>query len=71
MSAVPSVDLWEEAAKKLQARLPKEVQDVLDKHEKEGTTDSQEYKDAVFVYYEHYLCTLKPILEEIIWLWGD
>jgi proline-specific peptidase len=66
MSAVPSVDLWEEAAKKLRAKLPKEVQDVLDKHEKEGTTDSQEYKDAVFVYYEHYMCTLKPIPEEIM-----
>ncbi len=40
--------------------LPAEVQKVLDDHEAAGTTDSQEYQDAVMVFYQRHLCRLDP-----------
>jgi pimeloyl-ACP methyl ester carboxylesterase len=41
-----SMILWVEAANKLREKLPKDVQNTLLKHEKDGTTDSPEYKKA-------------------------
>jgi L-proline amide hydrolase len=41
-----SMILWVEAADKLRAKLPKDVQDTLLKHERDGTTDSKEYEAA-------------------------
>jgi L-proline amide hydrolase len=31
------------------------------KHEQAGTTDSQEYKDAVQVFYDRHVCRVKPL----------
>jgi pimeloyl-ACP methyl ester carboxylesterase len=36
--------------------LPPDVQKMLDEHEAAGTTDSQEYQDAVMVFYRRHLC---------------
>ncbi|KAF5368947.1 hypothetical protein D9758_003041 [Tetrapyrgos nigripes] len=55
-----SMGLWVEAASKLREQLPKEIQEALTKHETEGTTDSDGYKEAVEVFYNHFLCTKKP-----------
>src|SRR5262249_13890990 len=33
--------------------------------EKAGTTDSQEYQDAVMVYYREHLCRLQPWPEDL------
>ena len=41
-------------------QLPDEVQKTLDDHEAAGTTDSQEYQDAVMVFYQRHLCRLDP-----------
>ena len=55
-----SVELMVEAAEKLRANLPKDVQETLLKHEKDGTTDSKEYEEAVEVYYDLHICRTKP-----------
>ncbi len=41
-------------------QLPNEIQEVLDKHEAAGTTDSEEYQEAVMVFYKRHLCRLDP-----------
>lgn len=65
MSSPASMDLWVEAQEVLRRKLPQDVQDTLDKCEREGKTDSKEYQDAVLVYYSHYLCTIQPMPEPL------
>jgi L-proline amide hydrolase len=38
--------------------LPAEVQDTLTRHEAAGTTDSDEYEQAVMRFYERHLCRI-------------
>jgi L-proline amide hydrolase len=51
-----SIPLWVEEANRLRDLLPGDVQAALVEHERAGTTDSQEYTDAVRVYYDRHLC---------------
>jgi L-proline amide hydrolase len=53
-----SIELWVSEANRLRALLPPEVQEVLDRHEAAGTTDSQEYEQAVMRFYERHLCRI-------------
>jgi proline-specific peptidase len=59
-----SMSLWVAAADKLREDLPKDIQETLLKHEKEGTTDSPEYEKAMEVYYDRHVCRTKPTPEE-------
>lgn len=60
-SSPPSMALWTEAQNILRARLPKDMRDVMDKHEKSDTTDSKEYQDALGAFYARHICTLDPM----------
>jgi L-proline amide hydrolase len=53
-----SFELWVSEANRLRALLPSEVQDTLTRHEASGTTDSDEYEQAVTVFYERHLCRI-------------
>ncbi len=55
-----SIPRWIQDANKLRAALPKETQDILDKHEEAGTTDSEEYMGATMEFYSRHLCRLDP-----------
>ena len=70
-----SMKLWLDAQNLLRTKLPKDVQDTLTRHEKEGTTDSKEYEDAVHVFYQRHLCILDPWPQELLagleWLKKD
>lgn len=59
-----SMELWVQAAEKLRTELPKDVQETLVKHEKDGTTDSKEYEAAMQVFYDRHVCRVKPWPEE-------
>ncbi|KAH9854499.1 proline-specific peptidase [Lenzites betulinus] len=61
-----SMVLWVEAASKLRAALPPDVQAALDKHEADGTTDSKEYHDAVEVFYAKHVCRLNPMPQDMV-----
>lgn len=61
-----SIALWLEAAAKLRAKLPQDVQDTLTKHEEDGTTDSEEYGKAMMVFYDRHACRIKPMPEELM-----
>jgi len=41
-------------------QLPADVQDVLDRNEEAGTTESEEYEEAVMEFYQIHLCRLDP-----------
>ena len=54
-SPLISTDKWIEDANLLRAQLPQEVQDVLDEHEKAGTTDSDAYMEATDAFYARHV----------------
>lgn len=56
---------WSKACNGLRAALPQDVQDALDKHEKEGTTASKEYEEATIAFYRRHLCRVDPFPPEI------
>ncbi|KZV68540.1 proline-specific peptidase [Peniophora sp. CONT] len=60
-----SIELWKVSVNKLLRRFPKEFQDMLRKHEEEGTTDSQEYQDGMTAFYQKHICTLDPWPEQL------
>ncbi|KAF8845207.1 proline-specific peptidase [Paxillus ammoniavirescens] len=56
-----SMKLWMEVAAELRLKLPQNVQDKLNKHEAEGTTTHEEYLQATHIFYENFLCRVKPM----------
>ena len=60
-----SMRLWVQAAGKLRKELPQDVQDVLDRCEKEGTTDGKDYEEAEGLYYQRHLCRVHPFPPEL------
>ncbi|KAI9000946.1 prolyl aminopeptidase-2 [Trametes punicea] len=71
-----SIPLFVKAAnEELIPNLPPDVRDAIIRNEKAGTTDSQEYKDAVHVFYERHLCRADPwpaeLIESFHWMEKD
>jgi L-proline amide hydrolase len=55
-----SIALWVEEANRLRQLLPADVQHTLARHEAAGTTDSEEYQQAMMRFYERHLCRIVP-----------
>jgi len=53
-----SLELWLAEANRLRTLLPPDVQETLTRHESAETTDSQEYEQAVMMFYERHLCRI-------------
>lgn len=51
---------WISAGEEYKKLLPQKVQDTIAHHESAGTTDSQEYQDAVMVFYARHFCRCDP-----------
>ena len=60
-----SMSTWTKVCGGLRSALPEEVQKILDKHEKDGTTDSAEYEEATYVFYRRHLCRVEPFPAEL------
>ena len=60
-----SMPLWVQEANRLRDLLPDEVRAALDHHERAGTTDSAEYREAMMRFYERYLCRI-PFPEPLL-----
>ena len=60
-----SMDLWVQEANRLRELLPDDVQETLTRHEAEGTTDSQEYEQAMMVFYERHVCRIVPFPDSL------
>lgn len=61
-----SMNDWLAAAAKLLAQLPQDVRETLEKHEEAGTTDSEEYEQAVMVFYRRHLCLTDPLPKAVV-----
>jgi L-proline amide hydrolase len=55
-----SIELWVKEANRLRSLLPADVRDVLSRHEAAGTTDSEEYEQAMMPFYERHVCRIVP-----------
>lgn len=60
-----SMELWVAEANRLRALLPADVQETLTRHEAAETTDSQEYEQAMMVFYERHLCRIVPFPDSL------
>jgi proline-specific peptidase len=58
--APSSIPLWISEADRLREELPEDIQGVLRKHEDAGTTEEQEYQDAMMGFYHRHVCRLDP-----------
>ncbi|KAI0685164.1 proline-specific peptidase [Cytidiella melzeri] len=65
-SAAPSIQIWGDAQRELRKRLPQDIQDVMERCEREGRTDSKEYKDAEWEFYKRFMCRLDPFPADIM-----
>lgn len=57
--------VWVDVANKLRKALPKDVRETLEKCEKEGRTDSEEYEEAVMYFYGLHVCRIDPFPDEM------
>ena len=60
-----SMALWVREANRLSDELPPQVQATLLRHERAGTTEDPEYKEAVRVFYDRHVCRVTPWPEEV------
>ena len=60
-----AMDLWSAAAARLRAALPPGVDETLRSHEEAGTTDSDEYHQAMRVFYDRHVCRVVPWPDEV------
>lgn len=59
-SAPASMQRWTAEAGRLRRLLPATVQETLVRHERDGSTDSAEYQQAMLVFYQRHVCRRKP-----------
>jgi proline-specific peptidase len=55
-----SMNQWVSEANRLRSQLPPDVQQTLLYHEAQGTTTSQEYQEAMLVFYRRHVCRTDP-----------
>jgi L-proline amide hydrolase len=55
-----SIPHWVSEANRLRAQLPPEIQQTLLHHEQLGTTDSEDYQNAMLVFYRRHVCRVDP-----------
>lgn len=56
-----SAPLWAEDQDRNRKHLPQEIQEILEKCEQYGTTDSEEYRKATDEFNKHFVCRLDPM----------
>jgi proline-specific peptidase len=56
---------WVRATNKLRRELPKDVQETLDRCERDGETDSKQYRDAMLVFYRRHAIRMQPWPDEV------
>jgi L-proline amide hydrolase len=65
-NTLASTALWVSEAERLVADLPQDVQDTLARHEAAGTTESDEYTEAMLVFYARHLCRIDPFPDDLM-----
>jgi len=52
--------------RRLKESLPADVQQIIDRHEAEGTTDDPAYEEATMAYYTQWVCRLDPFPDHVM-----
>ena len=65
-STCASLPAFAAETRRLKESLPPEVQEVLDRHEAEGTTDDPAYVEATMAYYTQWVCRLDPFPDHVM-----
>ncbi|KAH9834537.1 Alpha/Beta hydrolase protein [Rhodofomes roseus] len=65
-NSLASMRLWEAGCRELIAKLPKDVRDTIERCEREGKTDSQEYKDAELYFLKRHGNIMDPLPEDLL-----
>jgi proline-specific peptidase len=65
-STCASVSAFAKEARRLKESLPPEVQEVIDRHEEQGTTDDPEYRQAAMAYTSRWMCRLDRFPEHLV-----
>ncbi|PMD58684.1 peptidase S33, tricorn interacting factor 1 [Hyaloscypha bicolor E] len=65
-STLATKPLLMETMIKLRSELPKETQDILIKHEDDGTLDSPEYQQANMLFASKHMLRITPLPEEFL-----
>jgi len=60
-----SMELWVQASDRLRRGLPREVDEVLERHERAQTYDDPEYETAVLEFYKRHLCRVFPFPKDV------
>ena len=63
--APASVELLLKGEEALRAALPKDVLETIERCEREGRTDSEEYDQALQVFRKRHICRIEPLPEEL------
>ena len=61
-----SMLLWVDACNELRAKLPRDVDEVLEKNEKDQTYDNPEYKKAVMFFYKRHMCRMETWPQDVV-----
>ena len=61
-----SIERWVADCNKYRKQLPPEVQEVMDKHEAAGTTESEEYRDAEKEFNKRHVLRLDTVPEAVL-----
>lgn len=61
-----SMTLWVDACNQLRAKLPRDVDEILEKHERDQTYDNDEYKKSVKFFYKRHLCRMKDWPQDVV-----
>ena len=59
-NTLASMETFKKGINALRAKLPRDVQDTLDRCERDGDYESKEYESAVQVFYRRHLCLKEP-----------
>lgn len=54
-----SAPLWEQDQKRNLKKLPPEIQEIIERCEEEGTTDSEEFQQAIEVFANEFVCRVE------------
>lgn len=63
----PALDAqrWERDQRAYLKQFPAQVQQVIEEHESKGTTDSEDYQEAMMAYYKTHMCRVDPWPNEL------
>ncbi len=61
-----SIDLWVAEALRLRRDLPRDVREVLDRHEADGSLDDPAYQEATQAFYNRHVCRVIPNPPEVL-----